>query len=79
MWCWWWWWKRILTALKLIARPVKAEEYEPDAASEATRTSSGRSMEVCPAFELIESAAAWAAVDCVACAVAVVGSSAVLE
>ena len=71
--------RRAVTALKLIAPLAKAVEYEPDTASEANGTSSGGSNEVCPAFELIESAAVWAAVDCVACAVAVVGPSAVLE
>ena len=66
-------------ARKLIAPLVEAEEHVPDAASEATEKSSGGSIEVCPAFELAESVAVWAAVDCVARAVAVVGSSALLK
>ena len=71
--------RKAVTALKLIAPLVEAEEYEPDAASEATGMSSGGSTEVCPAFELIEPAEVWAAVDCVPCAVAAVGSSGMLE
>ena len=43
--------RRAVTALKLIAPLVEAEECEPDAASEATGMSSGGSTEACPASE----------------------------
>ena len=62
-----------MTARKLIAPRVEAEEHVPDAASEATGMSSGGSIEACPAFGLVESVAVWTTVGCAACAVAVVG------
>ena len=64
---------------KLIAPLVEAEEYEPDAASEATGKSSGGSIEECPAFEPVGLKAEWSTVGCAACAAAVVGSLAELE
>ena len=44
--------RKAVTALKLIAPLVEAEEYEPDAASEATGKSSGESTEASEAIGL---------------------------
>ena len=46
---------KAVTARKMTAPLVGAEEHLSDAASEATETSSGGSIEVCPAIELVES------------------------
>ena len=71
--------RKAVTALKLIAPLVEAEEYEPDAASEATGMSSGESVEMCPASEAVGSKAVWSTVGCAAYAAAAVGSLAELE
>ena len=46
-----------MTARKMIAPLVEVEEHVSYAASEANETSSGGSIEACPAIELVESVA----------------------
>ena len=45
--------RKAVTALKMTAPLVEAEEHLLDAASEATGMSSSGSIEMCPAFELV--------------------------
>ena len=70
---------KAVTAQKMIAPHAEAEEHVLDAASEATGLSSGGSIEVCLAIELVKSVAMWVTVGCAAYEVAVSGALAVLE